>query len=57
MALAGDPGLDSEVEVANAIEYLKSIASLLRFDMLYYNSRDDKGNELKELVWSTRGRT
>nr|DAD83102.1 MAG TPA: hypothetical protein [Podoviridae sp. ctlpi2] len=54
MVLSGADNLDDEAEVNGVIEYLKSVASLMRFDLLYYTSRDDKGNELKELVWNGR---
>lgn len=52
LAIAGDEELDSQTEVQGAIDYLASIAPMLDFDFLYYTTRDKKGSELKELVWS-----
>lgn len=52
LAIAGDAELDSQAEVQGAIDYLASVAPMLDFDFLYYTTRDVKGSELKELVWS-----
>lgn len=51
VAVAG--GVDSDTEIQGAVEYLKSISSLLRFDFLFYNFREDEGHEVKELIWSS----
>lgn len=53
IAVGSDPSIDTQKEVEGMVEYLKSISSLLRFDFLFYNSRDENGNELKELIWSS----
>lgn len=50
-ALAADPELNDQAEIEAMTDYLISIASIMGFEFLYYNSRDDKGNEFKELVW------
>lgn len=50
-ALANAPDLDTDKELKDMIDYLISIAAIMGFDFLYYNSRSEKGDELKELVW------
>lgn len=45
-------GLDHEEEINGAFDYLKSIASLMKFNLLYYTSRDDKGNIYRHLIWN-----
>lgn len=52
VAIGSDPAIDGDAEVMNAVEYLKSVASLMRFDFIFFNHRDDKGNEFKDLIWS-----
>ena len=52
VAVGADLAIDSDKEVTGMVEYLKSVSSLLRFDFLFFNSRDEKGNEYKELIWS-----
>lgn len=42
---------DEDKEIKALEEYLISVAPLMEFDFLYRNIRDDKGNELKKLVW------
>ena len=54
VALANRPELDPEAEVYDIIHYLKSVANLMRFDIMYYTNRDSKGNEIKEIVWNGR---
>lgn len=54
IALAADPALDAQAEIGKAVEYLKSVAALLDFDLLYYVARNDKGDEYKELLWNGR---
>lgn len=34
------------------VDYLKSVASLLGFDLLFFCTRDEYGNEVKELIWN-----
>lgn len=53
-ALARVPDLDEEKAIAEMADYLISVSTLIGFDFLYYNSRDDKGNEYKELKWINR---
>lgn len=38
--------------VLDVIDYLKSVASLMQFNLLFYCTRDEHGNEVKELVWN-----
>lgn len=51
-ALARVPDLDEDKEVAAMVSYLSSVADLMEFKFLYYNTRDDDGNEYKRLMWS-----
>jgi len=50
-ALARVPDLDEDKEIENMIEYLSSVAPIMGFEFLYYNTRDEKGNEHKALMW------
>lgn len=51
IALANIPEANAEKEVDELIEYLISVSSLMRFNILYYNTRMPNGDEHKELVW------
>lgn len=51
ISMAQIPESDAEKEVDGVVEYLVSISSLLRFDLLYYNIREPNGNEHKMLLW------
>lgn len=44
--------LVNEKTLLDMIDYLKSVASLMQFNLLFYCTRDDYGNEGKELVWN-----
>ena len=50
-ALARVPDLNEDKEIEDMIEYLISVATIMGFEFLYYNTRDAKGNEHKELMW------
>lgn len=50
-ALAHVPDLNEDKEIEDMIEYLISVATIMGFEFLYYNTRDVKGNEHKELMW------
>lgn len=50
-ALAHSPDLNEDKEIKDMIEYLISVAAIMGFEFLYYNTRDVKGNEHKELMW------
>lgn len=50
-ALANVEGLNEVQEIEAMNDYLISVAPIMGFDFLYYNSRDEKGNEHKELMW------
>jgi len=50
-ALARVPDLNEDKEIEDMIEYLISVATIMGFEFLYYNTRDVKGNEHKELMW------
>lgn len=50
-ALVNGDTVDEEQEINGLIEYLTSVSSILGFDFLYYNTRDDNGNEYKKLMW------
>lgn len=50
-ALARVPDLDEDKEIQSMIDYLISVATIMGFEFLYYNTRDVKGNEHKELMW------
>lgn len=50
-ALARVPDLNEDKEIEDMIEYLISVATIMGFEFLYYNTRDVKGNEYKELMW------
>lgn len=43
--------LVNEKTLLDMIDYLKSVASLMQFNLLFYCTRDEHGNEVKELVW------
>lgn len=49
-ALARVPDLNEDKEIEDMIEYLISVATIMGFEFLYYNTRDVKGNEHKELM-------
>ena len=44
--------LVNEKTLLGMIDYLKSVASLMQFNLLFYCTRDEHGNEVKELVWN-----
>ena len=44
--------LVNEKTLLDMIDYLKSVASLMQFNLLFYCTRDEYGNEGKELVWN-----
>lgn len=44
--------LVNEKTLLDVIDYLKSVASLMQFNLLFYCTRDEYGNEGKELVWN-----
>lgn len=50
-ALVNGDTVDEEQEINGLIDYLTSVSSILGFDFLYYNTRDDNGNEYKKLMW------
>lgn len=50
-ALARVPDLNEDQEVQDMIDYLISVAPIMGFEFLYYNTRDAQGNEHKELMW------
>lgn len=52
-SLAAVPDLNEDKEIEDMIDYLISVSSLIGFEFLYYNSRDYKGNEMKELMWQS----
>lgn len=43
--------LVNEKTLLDMVDYLKSVASLMQFNLLFYCARDEYGNEVKELVW------
>lgn len=43
--------LVSETTLVDMIDYLKSVSSLMQFSLLFYCTRDEHGNEVKELIW------
>lgn len=47
-----DETLVNEKTLLDMIDYLKSVSSLMQFDLLFYTTRDEYGNEVKELVWN-----
>lgn len=51
VAMADIPENDVNKEIDDMVEYLISVSSLMRFNLLYYNTREPNGNEHKELVW------
>ena len=56
IAIADDiPQEQAHEEVKAIFDYLKSIRSLLGFDFLYYNTKDNEGNEYKHLVHRAGG--
>jgi len=46
--------LANEKTLLTMIDYLISVASLLQFELLFYTTRDDSGNEIKELIWNSK---
>lgn len=52
-----DSSMATEQNILNVVDYLKSVASLLGFDLLFYCTRDDNGNEVKELIWNAKDTT
>lgn len=54
IALLGVEGLKEEDEIKSMLEYLISVATIMGFSFLYFNTRDDQGNELKKLIWSAK---
>lgn len=44
--------LVNEKTLLDMVDYLKSVASLMQFNLLFYCARDEHGNEGKELVWN-----
>ena len=44
--------LVNEKTLLDMIDYLKSVSSLMQFNLLFYCIRDEHGNEVKELVWN-----
>lgn len=52
-ALANIPDLNAAKEIEGMVDYLISVASIMGFDFLYYNSRSERGDELKELMWTS----
>ena len=44
--------LVNEKTLLDMIDHLKSVASLMQFNLLFYCTRDEHGNEVKELVWN-----
>lgn len=47
-----DETLVNEKTLLDMIDYLKSVSSLMQFNLLFYCTRDEHGNEVKELVWN-----
>lgn len=47
-----DETLVNEKTLLDMVDYLKSVASLMQFNLLFYCTRDEYGNEGKELVWN-----
>lgn len=47
-----DETLVNEKTLLDMVDYLKSVASLMQFNLLFYCARDEYGNEGKELVWN-----
>lgn len=47
-----DETLVNEKTLLDMIDYLKSVSSLMQFNLLFYCTRDEYGNEVKELVWN-----
>ena len=46
--------LANEKTLLAMVDYLISVASLLQFELLFYTTRDDSGNEIKELIWNSK---
>lgn len=44
--------LASEQAVLDVVDYLKSVAGLMDFDLLFFCTHDEHGNEIKELIWN-----
>lgn len=51
LAFASEPDLNEQEEIEQLVDYLSSVAPIMGFEFLYFNTRDTKGNEMKELVW------
>lgn len=47
--------LDEQTEKDSLIKYLKGIASLLKFDQLYYHTYYADGGVYRDLVWNNKG--
>ena len=47
--------LDEQTEKDSLIKYLKGIASLLKFDQLYYHTYYADGGVYRDLVWNSKG--
>lgn len=50
-----DETLVNEKTLLDMIDYLKSVATLVGFDLLFFCTRDKHGNEIKELIWNKGG--
>lgn len=50
-----DEDLITEENVNLIIDYLKSMASIMRFDLLFMCLKHTSGAEIKELIWNARG--
>lgn len=53
-SVAGEE-LATENTLLDMIDYLKSVATLVGFDLLFFCTRDKHGNEIKELIWNKGG--
>lgn len=49
-----DQSLVNEQTLLDLVDYLKSVSSLMQFDLLFYCTRDGYGNEVKELIWNNK---
>lgn len=47
--------LDEEEEKQSMVKYLKGVASLLKFDQLFYNISYADGSILRQMVWNDKG--
>lgn len=50
--VVADESMVGEQTVLDMIDYLKSVATLLEFDLMFYCTHDEHGNEIRELVWN-----